>query len=107
MSTSNARSILLPGLLFFCAVAQPLSARTAADPSLLAEIARIKIIDNHAHVLRLVGEGEKADDEYDALPCPEIGAQEPDVSAPVRLRPDNPEYIAAWRALYGYAHNDS
>ncbi|MDQ2855044.1 MAG: amidohydrolase, partial [Acidobacteriota bacterium] len=43
-------------------------AQTAADPALAAEIAKIKAIDNHAHPLKIVAAGEKADDEFDALP---------------------------------------
>lgn len=78
------------------------SAQTAADPALVAEIAKIKAIDNHAHPARVVGPGEKEDVEVDALT---LEGLEPS-PLPLRLRPDNPEYIAAWRALYGYAYND-
>lgn len=77
-------------------------AQSTADPLLVAEIAKIKAVDNHAHPLRVVGEGEKPDNEYDALALEEM---EP-FPNPVRIRPDNPEYIGAWRALYGYKHND-
>ena len=98
-------SFLLFGLLA-CGCARQPSARPTTESELLEEIGRIKAIDNHAHVPRVVREGEKADDEYDALPCPELAAQEPEVPTSVALRPDNPEYIAAWRALYGYPHDD-
>jgi predicted TIM-barrel fold metal-dependent hydrolase len=74
-----------------------------ADPSLVAEINRIKAIDNHSHVPKVVGEGEAADDEFDALPCP----PEPDAVPFARAMPDNPDYVAAWRALYGYDHADA
>ena len=39
--------------------------QTTADADLLAEITKIKAIDNHAHPLRYVSEGEKPDDEFD------------------------------------------
>lgn len=78
-----------------------LGAQTAADPQLAAEIAKIKAIDNHTHVTRVVGPGEE-DHEYDALPF-ELLQEFPLM---VRLRPDNLEYTAAWRALYGYKYSD-
>jgi hypothetical protein len=34
----------------------------------------MKAIDNHAHPLKYVAEGEKADDEFDALPLDAIEA---------------------------------
>jgi predicted TIM-barrel fold metal-dependent hydrolase len=77
-------------------------AQTQADPQLVAEIAKIKIIDNHAHPMRFAAEGDSRDDEYDALPGE--GLEEPGL--PLRLRPDNPEWIAAWRALFGYKYDD-
>jgi hypothetical protein len=75
-------------------------AQTRADPALLAEINKIKAVDNHAHPLQAVGEGETDTEEAFSAP-----SQQP-MDAPVRLRPDNREYIAAWRALYGYRHDD-
>ena len=77
-------------------------AQTVADPSLLAEISKIKAIDNHAHPLKYVAEGEKADGEFDALPLDVIEA----FPLPVRLSPSNPEFIRAWHDLYGYNHKD-
>jgi predicted TIM-barrel fold metal-dependent hydrolase len=74
----------------------------AADPALLSEINRIRAVDNHAHVPKVVAEGERADEEFDALPCP----PEPDAVAFARALPSNPEFVAAWRALYGYDHSD-
>ena len=88
--------------LFALALASPSVAQTA-DPTLLSEINRIRAVDNHAHVPKVVREGEAADDEFDALPCP----PEPDAAAPARALPTNPEYVAAWRALYGYDHSDA
>lgn len=72
------------------------------DPALAKVIQETKAIDNHAHPLRYVAEGQKADDEYDALPCDTL-EQAP---GPARTRPGNPEWIGAWRALYGYKYND-
>jgi len=86
----------------FCIAAVNVQAQAPPDPQLLAEIKKIKAIDNHAHPLRYVGEGEKPDDEYDALP---LEAIEP-FPLPVRLAPDNPEFISAWKQFYGYKYGD-
>lgn len=74
-------------------------AQATADPGLAAEIAKIKAIDNHAHPLQVVGAGGADTEET------YVSTLEP-LDIPVRLRADNPEYILAWRALYGYAHDD-
>jgi len=95
---------LVPFLLlvvFFVAFANAL-AQTQADEQLSAAIAKIKAIDNHAHPLRYVAAGEKPDDEFDALPLDALGL----FPLPVRLHPDNKEYLGAWRDLYGYKHDD-
>src|ERR687884_245362 len=84
--------VALHAALLLCLLVVVAPAQTAPDPALLAEIDQIKAFDNHAHPLKVVGAGE-TDTEYDALP-------------PLRLRPDNPEFIAAWRALYGYRFDD-
>jgi hypothetical protein len=76
-------------------------AQTAADPALVAEIAKIKAIDNHTHVTRMVSPGEE-DHEYDALPFELIEA----FPTMLRYRPDNLEFVGAWRALFGYSHSD-
>src|SRR5713101_1667346 len=78
------------------------SAQTIADPSLLAEISKIKAIDNHAHPVKYVAEDEKPDDEFDALPLDAIEA----FPLPLRLSPTNAEFIRAWHDLYGYTYND-
>src|SRR5712671_3635598 len=75
----------------------------AADPELAKVIQNTKAIDNHAHPLRYVAEGQKPDDEFDPLPCDTL-EQAP---GPVRSRPENPQWIGAWRALYGYTHHDA
>lgn len=86
----------------FLSLALKLIAQTTADALLLAEVNKIKAIDNHAHPLRFTAEGEQADDEYDALPLDSITPSAP----PIRLRPDNLEYIGAWRTLYNYPFKD-
>ena len=72
------------------------------DPQLLAEIQKIKAIDNHSHPPRLVAPGEK-DDEFDALPCDPLEPSDPTTTS----RPQNPQYLAAWKALYNYPYNDA
>ncbi len=79
-----------------------ISGQAGVDKDLLNEINKIKAIDNHAHPLRYVAEGDKPDDEYDALPLEAI----PLFPLPVRLSPTNPEFIRAWHDLYGYSHHD-
>ena len=74
----------------------------APDPQLLAEISKIKAIDNHSHPPKLVSPGEK-DDDFDALPCDPL---EPSMPTTVG-RPENPQFLAAWKALYNYPYNDS
>lgn len=71
-----------------------LGSQTIADAELLAEINKIRAIDNHAHPKRALNEGE-ADPETDfADPV------ESPMDMPVRLRPDNQEHVAAQQALY-------
>ncbi|MEK6337566.1 MAG: amidohydrolase family protein [Acidobacteriota bacterium] len=77
-------------------------AQTRVDTDLLNEISKIKAIDNHAHPLKYVASGGKADDEFDALP---LEVMDP-FTLPVRLNPTNAEFISAWRSLYRYSHND-
>ena len=96
--------VALGALLIPCAflLTFPAGAQTRADADLVVEISKIKAIDNHAHPLKYIAEGEKPDDEYDALPLEAIEA----FPLPLRLSPTNPEFIRAWRDLYGYAYND-
>ena len=53
--------------------------------------------------MRLLLASEKTDPDVDALPA--TGIEEG--PSPVRGRPDNPEYIALWRELYGYPYDDA
>src|SRR5260370_33781562 len=71
------------------------------DPALIAEIHKIRAIDNHSHPPRMVAPGEK-DDEFDALPCDPLEPTAPNMMT----RPENPQYLAAWKALWGYAYSD-
>ena len=73
----------------------------APDPALMSEIHKIRAIDNHSHPPRVVADGER-DDEFDALPCDPLEPTEPNTMT----RPENPEYLAAWKALWGYPYGD-
>src|SRR3984957_3880942 len=84
-------------LLFVLASCGPGGERDRVDPQLAAGIAGIKAIDNHAHPVRPTLNGEKPDDEYDALPVESLEAE----SDPIRDRPGSPELIEAHRAMFG------
>ena len=58
------------------------------DAQLLAEINKIKAIDNHSHPPKVVAPGEK-DDDFDALPCDPL---EPSMPTTIS-RPENPQYL--------------
>ena len=65
-------------VLVFCgAVVAGAFAQVAPDPSLLAEIEKIKAVDNHTHISKVVRDGE-TDRDFDALPC--------DIIASIRTR---------------------
>ncbi|HKD50140.1 MAG TPA: amidohydrolase family protein [Candidatus Acidoferrum sp.] len=61
---------------------------------LLQQIDRIPIYDNHSHATF------PDDSDMDAQAAP------PDESSVVRLRDDNPEFVAAAKALFGYPYDD-
>ncbi len=73
------------------------TSEAGADPQLVQEIAQIKAIDNHAHPVRPTAQGEKPDDEYDALPVDNLEPQ----SDPFLQRPHSPDVDAARRKLFG------
>lgn len=75
--------------------------QNAPDPALLAEIQKIPAVDNHTHVMKVTGPGEK-DDEFDALPCDTLETY----VTQFFLRPDRPEVVQAWKAFYGYRYSD-
>ncbi len=91
------RNVLVALLL-----APALVAAQKPDPGLLAAIRAIRAIDNHSHPPAVVSPGEK-DDEFDALPCDPLEPTNPTITG----RPENPQFIAAWKALYGYKYNDA
>lgn len=67
------------------------------DRGLARDVAAIEAIDHHAHPVS-VG---------DELPGDLARPIQPyDVNLPLRMRPDNPEYLDAWAALWGYEERD-
>lgn len=62
--------------------------------NLLAKINAIPIYDNHAHP------GYADDNDVDAMASP------PGESSVLRLRDDNPEFVIAAKALFGYPYDD-
>ena len=61
---------------------------------LLPQIEKIPAFDHHAHP------GYADDPDIDAMTAP------PNASAPLRTRDDNPELVAAAKALFGYPYTD-
>jgi len=94
-----AISIFLIPASAFTARAQ---ARPSASPSevariydrLLPQIDKIPIYDNHSHATF------PDDSDMDAQAAP------PGESSVMRLREDNPEFVAAAKSLFGYPYND-
>ena len=72
-------------------------AQSPVDSSLAAFIANIRAVDNHTHVNSV----SPADSDFDALPLDGLLPAD----SPMRLRPESPTWLAAYRALYGT--NDS
>ncbi|HEX8882818.1 MAG TPA: hypothetical protein VF749_22405, partial [Candidatus Acidoferrum sp.] len=92
-------------VIFFAAMCSARAARAQAKPlptgdlgkiyeRLLPQIDRIPIYDNHSHATF------PDDPDMDAMAAP------PGESSVVRLREDNPEFVAAAKALFGYPYND-
>ena len=90
--------ILLAAGLTACAFAQakpfPSADVQETYERLLKEIDKIPMYDNHAHP------GYADDSDVDAMASP------PDESATLRLRDDNPEFVAGAKALFGYPYDD-
>ena len=90
--------ILLAAGLTACAFAQakpfPSADVQKTYERLLKEIDKISMYDNHAHP------GYADDSDVDAMASP------PDESATLRLRDDNPEFVAGAKALFGYPYDD-
>lgn len=93
-----------PGVALWAAVALCVSGavlgQDAVDAALLAEINRIRAVDNHMHGDPV--DAARAARWKDDSPLGKSGY--PDV---VALRRANPEWRAAWFALYGYSHDDA
>ena len=89
------------GAIFIFLGAASFGQAQSPDPALMAQILKIRAIDNHSHPPRVVGAGE-SDDEYDALPCDPLEPTAPNTMT----RPENPQYQNAWQALWGYSYAD-
>jgi hypothetical protein len=90
-------------LLFLAVTAHLATAQAKPYPSgdvrktyerFLKQIDAIPLYDNHAHP------GFADDNDVDAMASP------PDESATLRLRDDNPEFVAGAKALFGYPYDD-
>lgn len=92
---------MLRKFLVLLVFAAPLAAAQKPDPALLARIRGIRAIDDHSHPPALPLNGVP-DDEYDALPCAPLEPTDSTITG----RPENPRFIAAWKALYGYKYDD-
>jgi predicted TIM-barrel fold metal-dependent hydrolase len=71
---------------------------SSTDAELAAFISHIKAVDNHAHP-NTINPGDKGSD---ALPLDVLG----DIELPVRVRPGSPEWLAAYKGLYGFTGTD-
>jgi len=78
-------------------------AQAPVDSSLAAYIDGIQAIDSHAHPMLPVPSGAPPDTDFDALPLDGV----PPFPLQARLRPDNPEWRDAQRALYGVTSTDT
>ena len=91
------------GVLLAAGIAVPAAGQARPYPSgdvkktydrLLKQIETIPMYDNHAHP------GFADDTDVDAMAAP------PDESATLRLREDNPEFVAGAKALFSYPYDD-
>ena len=96
----------MAGLLFLpcvlsAAQAAPGASAASVERDLDAGIARmiaaVPAIDNHAHPV-LPPPNDRTDRNFDALP---VDNMEPETD-PVAWRPDNPQLMLAWKALWGF-----
>jgi len=102
MAMSKVRGIMA---IWFAALGSAAAAEAQAKPlpsgdvrsiytRLLEQIDRIPIYDNHSHATF------PDDSDMDAMAAP------PGESSVLRLRDDNPEFVAAAKALFAYPYND-
>lgn len=90
----------LPVLMTAMFVAASAFAQDAVDAGLLADINRIRAIDNHMHGDPV--DGARAARWQDATPPGK--SRYPEV---VARRPTNPDWRTAWFSLYGYSYQDA
>jgi uncharacterized protein len=100
--TSAALLIASSCIVIACTGTEGRSAPTrgapnGADPALTAFIAKIRAVDNHSHANSVA----PADSDADALPLDGIPFE-----LPAPLRAENPDWIAAYKALYRYPYSD-
>lgn len=81
-------SLLVSGLVFVTSA----GGQQDVNPTFLAEIARIRAIDNHSHGTPVSPPGDEPQDPIGNSPF----------AYPLRLRLDSPEYADAWAALWGH-----
>ena len=86
-------------VILLAALASPAPAQDAVDASLLAEINRIRAIDNHMH-------GEAVDTARLTRWKDDNPLGKPRYPDVVGLQRSNPDWRGAWYALYGYAYKD-
>ena len=102
MPHRRAAACLTTLLVFLGTTPSPMDAQTPIDSALYAYIRTIRAIDNHTHAALPVPPGAPADTDYDALPVGNL----PPYSFPIRLTPENPEFLIAWREMFGYPYTD-
>jgi len=98
-----SRSAVLVATVLALAHPNRAGAQSPVDSALVAYIASIRAIDNHAHPMRPVPAGAPADSEFDALPLDRI----PPFPLPWRLRTENPEWRVAEAALFDIPNTGS
>jgi hypothetical protein len=99
------KRLMFFSMIFLAGLTGPETARAQAKPlpsgdvqkvyeRLLQQIDRIPAYDNHSHATY------PDDSDMDAQAAP------PDESSVLRLREDNPEFVAGAKALFGYPYDD-
>jgi uncharacterized protein len=88
----RSASVLFAALLIGCGRDRD----PAIDPAIAEEVQKIRAIDNHAHPVRVIVNGQP-DREFDALP---VDNMEP-ASDPINLRPNTALVLDANKQLYG------
>lgn len=81
-------------------ISSAVRAQAAPDQELLAFINGIRAIDNHSHPRAVIEERPGAGTQKHPL-----GESWPSLEE--RLRPSNPQWIVAWKALYSYPYRDT